>query len=178
MKAPLEIERKYLIHMPNVAALEDMQGVRVFHITQTYLCAPAGITRRVRRRTEGDKTVYILTEKERVSSLTAVERERELTEAEYEAALATARPDATPIEKTRYAIPYGNYTVEIDVYPFWSDAAILEIELGSEEECVELPPYVALIAEVTADARFKNAALAKSADTRGDLPRLLAPDMR
>jgi hypothetical protein len=82
MKAPLEIERKYLIHMPNVAALEDMQGVRVFHITQTYLCAPAGITRRVRRRTEGDKTVYILTEKERVSSLTAVERERELTEAE------------------------------------------------------------------------------------------------
>ena len=172
MHAPLEIERKYLIEMPNTEALAAMDGARVFAITQTYLTAPKGISRRVREKREGARTVYILTEKERVSALSAVEREREITAKEYERALADAAPDATPIEKTRYAVPFGRHTLEIDIYPFWADCAILEIELSSEEEEITLPPFLSVICEVTADGRFKNASLARNIEKRGDLPRL------
>lgn len=175
MGAPLEIERKYLIRMPNTAALAAMERAHVYAITQTYLTAPAGLTRRVRKRVGEGQTAYILTEKERVNHLTAIERERNLTAAEYEAALADADPAAIPIEKTRYAIPYGAHVLEIDVYPFWQTAAILEIELSSEDECVEIPSFLSVVCEVTRDRRFKNAALAKNEVNRADLPRLVAP---
>lgn len=177
MDTPLEIERKYLIRMPNTAALSAMEGARVYAITQTYLTAPAGLTRRVRKRVENGRTTYILTEKERVSHLSAIERERALCEAEYEAALADADPAATPIEKIRYAIPYGMHTLEIDVYPFWQTAAILEIELSSEEESVEIPAFLSVVCELTRDRRFKNAALAKNGANRMDLPHLVAPSV-
>lgn len=177
MNAPLEIERKYLITMPSIASLVQKEGTRVFSITQIYLKSPVGMSRRVRKKCEGARTVYIMTEKERVSPLTAIEREREITEAEYCALLSESDPAATPIEKTRYAIPHGRHTLEIDVYPFWDRAAILEIELASEEEEVDIPTYLSVACEVTGDGRFKNAALAKNPDERGALPHLLAPDL-
>ena len=175
MHAPLEIERKYLIKMPNTASLAAMEGARIFAITQTYLCAPTGLSRRVRKKTEGEKTTYVLTEKERVSPMTAIERERELTPEEYALSLVDALPTATPIEKVRYAIPYARHTLAIDVYPFWETAAILEIELSSEDEEITLPPFLSVVCEVTDDGRFKNAALAQNAAKRALLPHLIAP---
>ena len=175
MQPPLEIERKYLIRMPAAAALAAIQDARIFAITQPYLTAPKGLSRRVRRRAEGAKTTYILTEKERLSHLSAVEREREITEAEYQALLADADPAATPIEKVRYAIPYENYTLEIDIFPFWESAALLEIELTSEDENPSLPPFLSVVAEVTHDGRFKNAAMARNAAQRALLPHLISP---
>lgn len=177
MQEPLEIEHKYLIRMPDTATLAAMPGARVFSITQTYLTAQEGLTRRVRARREGERTAYIFTEKERLSPLTAIERERDLSEAEYREALHSADPAATPIEKTRYAIPHASHTLEIDIYPFWEDYAILEIELASEDETVSLPPFLSVVCEVTADRRFKNVALAKNPQTRADLPRLLLQEM-
>ena len=52
--------------------------------------------------------------------------------------------------------------MELDVYPFWQDRAVLEIEVESETEAVTLPPCLTVIAEVTADKRYKNVNLAKS----------------
>ncbi len=177
MGAPLEIERKYLIRMPDTAALSEMPDARVFAITQTYLLAPKGISRRVRKRTEGDKTVCILTEKRRISALTAIEEEREISSAEYASATADADPAATPIEKVRYAVPHGKYTLEIDIYPFWDDAAILEIELSSEDEEPPIPPFLSVLCEVTKDGRFKNAALARNIAERAILPHLVCPSV-
>ena len=52
--------------------------------------------------------------------------------------------------------------MELDVYPFWQDRAILEVEVKSEDEALLLPPDVTVVAEVTADKRYKNVNLAKS----------------
>ena len=49
----------------------------------------------------------------------------------------------------------------LDVYDFWSDRATAEIELSTEDEEAELPPCLQVIREVTADRRYKNAALAR-----------------
>ena len=156
-----EIERKYLIEYPDKALLESAEGVRIKRIEQTYLQAAAGETRRVRKMTENGVTRYVETRKYRVSDLRATEEEKELSAAEYETLLQLADPALHPILKTRYAIPYAGHIVEVDLYDFWQDRATAEVELTSEEDAVELPPYLHVIREVTAEGRYKNVNLAR-----------------
>ncbi|MBE6595845.1 MAG: hypothetical protein E7644_08615 [Ruminococcaceae bacterium] len=157
----LEIERKFLIRMPDVAALQAQPGCRVRRMVQTYLLALPGETRRVRRVEEEGRVAYIETRKRRVSALTAEETERELTAEAYAALLEEADPTRRAIEKTRYAFPFAGHTVEVDVYPFWQDRAVLEVELQGEDEALELPDFLPIIKEVTSDKRYKNVNLAR-----------------
>ena len=52
--------------------------------------------------------------------------------------------------------------MEIDVYPFWTKQAILEIEISKENEHVDIPPYLIIMRDVTGDKRYKNYSLAQS----------------
>lgn len=54
-----------------------------------------------------------------------------------------------------------NCYLELDIYPFWKDKAILEIELASEDEEISIPNEIKIIKEVTDDENYKNANLAK-----------------
>ncbi len=157
---PLEIERKYKIARPNEGLLASCAGVRIRKITQTYLTAPTGMTRRVRRAAEGARVLYMYTEKTRLSALTAIENEREITEEDYKRLLGEADPARRPVEKRRYAFPYEGIVCEVDIYPFWQKIATLEIELGREDETPPIPPFLTVIADVTADKRYKNVNLA------------------
>lgn len=155
-----EIERKFLIRMPNTAALLTVHGATDSEILQTYLCAAPGETARVRRRTYADRTVYTHTVKRRVTAVTAEEAEREIDRAEYERLLQRADPRRTPVGKRRITLPCGRHTAEIDIYPFWSRQAILEVELSAEDEAFSLPRGIEVLREVTADPRYKNTHLA------------------
>ncbi len=156
-----EIEHKYLIAMPDTAALSARPDCRILSITQTYLLAPLGETHRVRRIVTAERERFTETRKRRVSDLRAVEEEREITAEEYEELLALADPGARPVLKTRYRVPHEGHLLEIDVYPFWQDRAIAEIEVESEDVSVSLPNFIKVLSEVTADVRYKNANLAK-----------------
>ena len=57
----------------------------------------------------------------------------------------------------------NNY-IELDVYPFWKDYAIVEVELSNESDKVELPMELNVIREVTEEKQFKNHSLAKNTD--------------
>ncbi len=164
MKAsiPIETERKFLIKMPDISALEALDGTKKAKIVQTYLKSENDVTRRVRKKTLGGSIKYILTDKTKLSDMSCIEEESEIDEALYSELLKTAIAGTLPIEKTRYAIPYGDFVWEIDVYPFWQDRAIAEIELRSEEQEFEIPPFISVIKEVTSDKRYKNRALAES----------------
>ncbi len=159
--SPIEHERKFLIRYPDVGLLLGIPGTAVWNIVQTYLKADKGVTKRVRMVEESGRKRYVLTEKRRISDESAYEDERELTLEEYDSLLQTAKPGTVPIRKVRYRVPHGEYTVEIDVFPFWSDRALLEIEHPEGAE-ITLPPYVELIREVTGDPCYRNAALARS----------------
>ena len=159
---PIETEVKYLIRMPDVKDLFAQKGVSVKNIVQTYLLSSDNSTRRVRKTEKDGKTTFVFTEKIRISSLSAFENERELTKEEYENLLLETDPNRTPIEKTRYVFPFDNHTIEIDVYPFWNDRAILEIELTSEGEKYSIPSFISVTKNVSDDPRYKNARLAKS----------------
>ena len=157
---PLEIERKFLIEMPDRAFLRTLPGCRVLSIEQTYLTKDSEFRARVRKTVCDGITVYTHTAKKALSEATRVELEREIGREEYEAFLLQRDPKRRTIEKTRFAFPFGGHTVEIDIYPFWTEQAILEIELGSEDEEAPLPSFIRLIREVTEDRAYTNAALA------------------
>ena len=159
---PIETERKFLIAYPDTDFLRRQSGCRVLSIEQIYLSAPRASTRRIRRTEEEGTVRFWFTEKRKLTAMSAFEDEREITAAEYETLRAEAEPACRPILKTRYALPHGALTAEIDVYPFWVDRAILEVELPGESAELTLPEYVRLIREVTEDFRYKNRALAQS----------------
>lgn len=157
-----EIERKFLIDMPDPQFLRGQMGCAVWDIEQIYLTARPGETRRIRRVTESGETRYYKTFKRRLTDLTAEEDEGGITRQEYEAFQREVDPDRHPIEKTRYRIPCANQMLEIDLYPFWKDRAILEIELDNESQPVHIPDWLHIRKEVTADHRYKNVSLAQT----------------
>ena len=80
----LEIERKYLIVLPDEEFLKSREGCVVKHITQTYLLRHENdVERRIRKIEDGKNTIYVYTEKRPKSSTTRLEDERDITEDEY-----------------------------------------------------------------------------------------------
>ena len=157
-----EIERKYLIRYPDVSLLMARPGAQRWEIVQTYLKSSPDRTRRLRQVVSGGEVRYYLTTKQRLSDLTAIEDEREIPQSDYIALSREADPARKSVVKTRCRVPYRGYTLEFDLYPFWDDRAILEIEMGSEAERPEIPDYVSVIRDVSGDLAYKNSQLAVS----------------
>lgn len=154
----MEIERKYMIAMPDAAFLKE---IGYTEIVQTYLLGAEGSTERVRKRGCAGNYAYTHTIKYKISNMSRREDEHEISEEEYNELLNRADPDRIPIEKRRYCYEYAGKLWEIDVFPFWTDKAFMEIELGSEDEAIVFPPEIKVMRELTDDKRYTNAALAK-----------------
>ena len=157
---PLEIERKFLIEYPDVKWLESLPNCRKVDIIQTYLLARDGDELRVRQRGENGNYIYFKTCKRCIDGMKRVEIEERLSQEEYLRLLMEADPAKRPIRKTRYCLTWDNQYFEIDLYPFWDDKAIAEIELSDENADIRFPAAIKVIREVTDDASYKNAALA------------------
>ena len=158
---PYEIERKYLIEYPDIKWLENTPSCQRIEIIQTYLNSAAGEEVRVRQRGVNGNYIYFQTIKRKVSDVKRVEIERRLSQAEYLKLLMEADTTKRQIRKTRYCLTYENQYFEIDVYPFWNDKAIAEIELSDENAEIIFPKQIKIIKEVTDDDSFKNASLAQ-----------------
>ena len=158
---PFEIERKYLIAYPDLQWLENHPACRKIEIIQTYLRAPERDETRVRQRGSNGHYVYYQTTKRLVSDVKRVEIECRLSKEEYLEKLMLADTSRRQIRKNRYCLTYDSQYFEIDVYPFWQDKAIVEIELSDEDAEIHFPPQLHVIREVTDDETYKNASLAK-----------------
>lgn len=158
---PYEIERKYLIEYPDIKWLESNPSCQRVEIIQTYLNSAAGEEVRIRQRGADGNYIYYQTIKRKVSDVKRVEIERRLSQGEYLKLLMEADTTKKSIRKTRYCLTYENQYFEIDIYPFWNDKAIAEIELSDENEAVVFPKQLRVIKEVTDDDSYKNASLAK-----------------
>ena len=158
---PYEIERKYLIEYPDIQWLENNPSCQRIEIIQTYLNSAAGEEVRIRQRGADGNYIYFQTIKRKVSEVKRVEIERRLSQADYLKLLMEADTARRQIRKTRYCLTYKNQYFEIDVYPFWKDKAIVEIELSDEDATIVFPKQIKVIKEVTNDDSYKNASLAK-----------------
>lgn len=158
---PYEIERKYLIEYPDIKWLENNPNCHKVEIIQTYLNSSNDDEIRVRQRGENGNYIYFQTIKKKVTDLKRIEIEKRLSQDEYLSLLMNADTSKRQIRKDRYCLTYNNLYFEIDVYPFWNDKAIAEIELSDENAIVEFPNEIKVIKEVTDDVAYKNSALAK-----------------
>lgn len=154
-----EIERKFLVAMPDKDLLNSFERS---DIVQIYLKGEKGTTERIRKRTDSAGCIYTHTIKRKVSNIRRMEDEQEIDASRYEQLLERADPGHRVVEKTRYCFDHQGQLWELDVYPFWNDRAIMEIELADEAQIVELPPFIEIIREVTDDGRYSNAAISQS----------------
>lgn len=160
---PLEIERKFLIYYPDISVLARAEGYNKTEIEQTYLKndgSPFG--GRVRKRGTDGKHTYTKTYKRTITAVRRVEIEEEITREEYVFLLKEADPASRTVKKQRHCFLYEGKLFELDIYPFWNDRAILEIELESEDAPFLMPPFIEVVKEVTQDTRYRNRSIAKS----------------
>ncbi len=158
---PFEIERKFLIAYPDLSWLDQAPNCRRIEIIQTYLKSEAGEEVRVRQRGTGGHYIYFKTTKRKVTDVKRVEVEKRLSQEEYLTLLMEADTTKRQIRKTRYCLTYQGQYFEIDLYPFWQDQAIVEIELSDEHTPIVFPEQLHVIKEVTDDETYKNASLAR-----------------
>ncbi len=159
---PYEVERKFLIAMPDLDRLEKLPNCSRVEIIQTYLlCADSNMELRVRQRGHDGSYIYVKTTKSTASTRRHTEAEQRLTKDEYLNLLMNADTSLRQIRKNRYCLTENNLYFELDVYPFWSHQAILEVHLDTEEQPVRFPDYLHVLREVTGNPAYKNRSLAK-----------------
>lgn len=164
---PVEIERKYLIKMPNVEELHRRYDCTTVDIIQTYLVEKEkGVERRVRQRGVNGNYTFYYTEKQKVNETTRTEHERKISESEYLELLMEADTSLHQIKKQRTCFISNGTYFEMDIYPFWNDKAILEVEVTKETDLntIDIPKELEIIKDVTKDERYKNNSLAKTLD--------------
>ncbi len=161
---PYEIERKYLIEYPDISWLESLPNCQRVEIIQTYLDVSPEHEVRIRQRGLDGNYTYYQTTKKKINHLKRIEVERRLSQQEYLQLLMDADTSHRQIRKTRYCLAYENQYFEIDIYPFWKEKAILEIELRDEKEEISIPKELHIMCEVTDDENYKNVSLAEGTE--------------
>lgn len=157
--APPEIERKYLVKMPEAAQLENLPGCRRVEIEQAYLPTANDEKLRVRKWIEDGRAIYYKTRRRHVSGQ-RLEVEERLTQRGYKEMLEEAGDALQLLHKTRFSLQYDGQLFQLDIYPFWQNQAVVKIELNGADEEVRLPPQLQLIREVTGEKAYKDYALA------------------
>ncbi len=161
MKKQVEIERKYIIEMPDISVLKNQPYYTESDIMQIYLSSDGKSTRRIRSRAYPEYTAYTETVKRRIDSMSAIEEEREISSSEFNLLKKEFKEGTRPILKTRHTFVCDGRTLEIDVYPDWKSSAVMEIELETREINPKFPPFIKVISEVTGDFRYSNASMAR-----------------
>ncbi len=160
MSVKRETERKFAIEMPSISTLCAEPGYTASEILQIYLKSADNTTRRIRRRAYSEAVEYTETKKIRVSPSSAMEDERIITEEEFLKLSAEILENTRPIIKARHSFKYGAHIIEIDIYPDWKNHAVMEIELAAEDEEIEIPDFIHIVAELTGNRAYSNAAMA------------------
>ena len=154
---PLEIERKFLVLDDSYKNLATSSS----HIKQGYIYSGKGKTIRVRIRDErGYLTIKGPSDK---AGLCRYEWEKEVDLHDAEELMRLCEPGI--IDETRYIIPSGKHTFEVDEFFGENQGLVMaEVELVSEEEPFEKPPFIGK--EVTGDRRYYNSHLRENPYSR------------
>lgn len=146
-----EIERKFLVKGDFKPFVK-----KATRITQGYLSSVP--ERTVRIRVKGDKGYITIKGIGNDSGASRFEWEKEIPLEEVKELLNIAEPGV--IDKTRYLVPAGKHTFEVD--EFYGDnegLTVAEVELASEDEAFERPEWLG--EEVTGDTKYFNSMLMK-----------------
>ena len=144
----LEIEHKYLVKNDSYKSLATSS----LRISQGYLCRKPESTVRVRIK---DNKGYITVKGKNSGS---VRKEFEYPIPFYDAMEMLAMCEPPILEKTRYIVPFGAHTWEVDEFGGTrSGLTTAEIELSSENERYDIPDFVG--EDVTGNPAYYNSNL-------------------
>jgi CYTH domain-containing protein len=146
----MEIERKFLVSSDSY----KRQAVSHSRIKQGYICSGHGRTVRVRLR---DHCAFLTIKGPSLDGgLSRYEFEKEITLDEAEHLFRLCEPGI--IDKTRYLVPSGPHTFEVDEFYGDNEGLVMaEVELSAPDEPYEKPDFIGR--EVTGDRRFYNSHL-------------------
>lgn len=155
-KAPLEIERKFLVDTTRLDALGPLEDYEHSSIRQGYLVIGAdGSEARVRDK-GGKYTVTVKTKGELVRG----EWETGLTQEQFDALWGAS--EGQRVEKTRFQIPHDGLVIELDVYEGDLEGLVTaEIEFEDEVAAGRFVAPEWLGADVTSNQKYKNQNLAQ-----------------
>lgn len=154
----IEHEIKYLIEYPSAELFERYTCFKT-DIEQIYLSSDIG-THRIRKRGANGEYQYFETFKQKLTADKCNEYEKRISAEEYAQLSLLADPSKNPIVKNRYCLLYNAQYFEIDVFPFWDDKALVELELSYDGQQVDLPPEIKVIKDVSKNKKYKNKYLA------------------
>jgi adenylate cyclase len=146
-----ETERKFLVK-------DEFRhlSVKEIEIMQCYLSIDPEKT--IRLRIADEKAILTIKSRPRKNSITRSEWEVPIPLTDAEEMLYLCLPGR--VVKTRYLIPAGNHTFEVDVFHDKNEGLIIaEIELISEDEYFERPDWLG--EEVTGKPQYYNVNLIK-----------------
>lgn len=153
---------KYLIGMPDCAALVKNYGAAPVEMMQTYLSsANPQIERRIRQQKSGADYLYFYTEKRANADGTRWVTERPISEKDYIKYLMESDTGLHSVRKTKYRFVADGRRMEIDIYPFSDDRAVLFV-YGAPSDYASIPPEIKIIRDVTGAPEYKNRQLARS----------------
>ena len=144
-----EIERKYLVKHELLPELSN--GVKM---VQCYLVRSEKFT--LRLRLADQKAFLTIKGRSSEDGLSRYEWEKEIPVSEAFELMALCGSGV--IDKTRYLVPFGKHTYEVDVFHGANEGLVLaEIELSDEQEAFEKPSWLG--EEVTGEVRYYNSML-------------------
>jgi len=159
-QVPEVSKHKFLIERPDTDVLENILNATPVEMMQTYLNNNnTNAERRIRQQKNGNGYLYFYTEKRISEDNTRWVTERPISEKEYVNYLMECDATLHPVIKTKYRFLYDGHKMEIDIYPFSSERAIL-FTYGKKNETCTLPKSIQVINEVTGDEAYKNRTLA------------------
>lgn len=146
-----EIERKFLVEGDFMPFVESSS-----RIAQGYVARSESLTLRI--RTRDDKGYITIKGRSDSSGMKRDEWEYEIPVEEARELLRFSRGT---IEKTRYLIPVGAHTFEVDRFYGANEGLVMaEVELSDVNESFERPAWLGR--EVTGDSRYYNSQLLKN----------------
>lgn len=157
---PMTRKRKFLVDMPDVAALAQRYNALALDMMQTYLTmANPSVERRIRQQKNGEDYLYFYTEKHFMPDGTKWDTEKPISEKTYIRYLMEGDSALHSVRKTKYRFIYEGCRFELDVYPFSQDKAVLFMYSGGAD--TPMPPEITVQREVTGDPAYKNRQLAR-----------------
>lgn len=155
---PIERERKFLVNGTDVSIPVRHE---VVNIAQIYLKSEYENSR-IRKRGQNGVFTYTHTIKKQLAPGKNIEKERMISDKNFLYLLESRDIKRHIIKKTRTCFIWKNKYYELDQFinPF-PGLHVLEAELESDDETLDLPPFLNIEKEVTDDLNYSNYNLAK-----------------
>lgn len=154
-------QAKYLVDLSKTDIDFIREHGKAMHIEQTYLASEKGVEKRVRKVAFNDCVYYLFSVfKIQEDGSKVIVSEKQVDKKLYESLLEFKDTKCVPIRKIRYYFAYRGEYFNLDVFEDNRESAILEINLGQEED-VTIPDYVSVLEMVSNNEMYFNRNIAR-----------------